>query len=98
MLKGKILGSSKAPDAVAVLGITAKGYQSMKDKEDDEPAGSVVNITHSTVTFGDKNKIHHNSALKIKANTAIQAGTIKGILAAIFSAIVAGLIVWYLTR
>jgi hypothetical protein len=35
LLKGKVLGSSMAPDAVAVLGITPDGYKFVKAAEND---------------------------------------------------------------
>ena len=74
--------------------------QPVIEKQKDASFGSpVINISHSTVTLGDKNKIHSQSSQNNTTNTApAQTATIKKILIGLFVTIVGGLILWYLTK
>lgn len=99
LLKGKVLGSSMAPTAVAILGITPAGSEFLKGKQKDTSSDAVFNISHSTITFGDKNKIQSISSQNSMTQTApAQTAAIKKILISVVVAVLSGLIVWYLTH
>jgi hypothetical protein len=71
-----------------------------KGKQKDTSSDAVFNISHSTITVGDKNKIQGISSQEnsIQTTTPPTMAVITKILIGIFVAVVAGLIVWYLTK
>jgi hypothetical protein len=75
-----------------------QGSDYIKDKQKDTPSDAIY-ISHSTVTIGDKNKIHSQSSQNNTTQTTpAQTATIKKILIEILVAVVGGLILWYLTK
>lgn len=89
-------GSSKTQSA------TLDFLEAIRNQSEDKQKNTFsesIHISHSTVTIGDKNKIHSHSSQNNTIQTApAQTATIKQILIGIFVTVVGGLILWYLTR
>jgi hypothetical protein len=99
LLKGKILGPSHAPNAVAILGITSDGYEFLGENQKGTEPAAVINISHSTVTVGDKNRVRSASSQNSKHQSVTEHnGIIKKILVGVIISVLGGLIVWYLTH